>query len=478
MTHLSLRRTFLPVVLAALGLSAFAAGCGEDGLNPAGDICCDDFKVGADLTGADFGVDADNQGQFEVFAQAVGDLSATATATLNDIELSCRNIAIDLGAAKAQQDAADLKTGTARMQEWCKLATAQISANFGANGTLGGELVINYQPPVCEASFSAKADCQAKCSGSAQCDIKANPPTCEGGQLEVECAGECSVSGSATISCEGQCTGMCQGSCTTKGGVRASCDGTCEGKCSADASGGGNGGQADGSCKGFCEGTCRARAEAPAIACEGTCEGQCSASCKAQGQVAAKCSGTCSVEATPLRCKGGTLKGGCTVEASCDANCEASVSAKAECRPPELNISAQVKGNLDVTGQARFDAAIESLRVNLPSIAVAVKARGTAFATAIQGSVDAGIKVVADPGKLGLKGVACVGAITGAATAATGNFTASIQAAASVSTAAGLLSAPRPGPGHRLPRRHGAARGHPGPPPRLPMFPPPGRSVA
>lgn len=441
MTKLSLRRMFVPVAMVAVGLSTVAAGCGDDSnpLDPTGGLCCTEFKVGADLSGVDFGVDASIQGQFQVFAQAVGDLSATATATLNDIELSCRNIAIDLGAPDAAQTQADAQTGTRRMQAWCDLATAQITANFGAQGKLGGEIVVNYQPPVCEASFSAKANCQAKCSGSAQCDIKANPPTCEGGQLEVECGGECTVEGSATISCEGQCTGMCQGSCTVKpGGVAVACDGTCEGKCSAEASGDGNGQQADGSCKGFCQGTCRAKAEAPAVACDGTCEGQCSASCKAQGEVKAKCSGKCSVEAEPLRCKGGTLKGGCQVEASCDANCDASVKAKAECRPPEINVSAEFKGGADVTAQARFDAAIESLRVNLPSIAVAVKARGTAFVTSLQGSLQAGGTLVADPGKLGVKGVACGAAIVGVGAEAATNFSTSISAATKVSGAAGL----------------------------------------
>nr|MCU0685139.1 hypothetical protein [Polyangiaceae bacterium] len=104
MTNLSLRRTFLPVAFVALGLSTLAAGCSDED-NPlggvTGDLCCTEFKVGADLTGADFGVDADIQGQFEVFAQSVSDLSGAATATINDIEVSCRNLAVDLGATDA-----------------------------------------------------------------------------------------------------------------------------------------------------------------------------------------------------------------------------------------------------------------------------------------------------------------------------------------------------------------------------------------
>ncbi len=439
MTNLSLRRAFLPVGLAALGLSVVAAGCGDDA-NPLGDLCCDSFEVGADLTGADFGVDASLQGQFEVFAQAVGDLSATATATLNDIEASCRNIAVDFGAPDAGQTAADAKAGTARMQAWCDLAEAQIRASFGATGTLATEVNVDYTPPVCEASISAKANCQAKCSGTAQCDLKANPPTCTGGKLEVSCSGSCTAKAGASLTCEGSCSGSCTGSCAVKpGGIAVKCDGVCEGTCGADASiAGGTGAQADGTCKGRCQGTCRARADAPKLDCEGSCNGTCEGSCQATGGVSVKCDGECDADFEPLKCTGGELKGGCQVEASCDANCDASVKAKAECRPPELRVTATAKAGLDAAGQARFNIALESLRVNLPSIAVAVKARGAAFVTSLQGTINAGGSIVADPGKLGVKGAACGVAITGAAAEASANFSASITAATKVSGAANL----------------------------------------
>jgi hypothetical protein len=436
MTNLSLRRAFVPVALAALGLST-AAGC--DGDNPLDAVCCTDFKVGADLSEADFGVDASVQGQFSVFAQAISDLSATATATLNDIELSCRNIAIDLGATPAQQDATDALAAEARMREWCKLAAGQITANFGANGTLAASINVDYTPPVCEASISAKADCQARCSGTASCDLKVNPPRCEGGKLEVSCQGSCMASANVAISCEGSCSGTCQGSCSVKpGGVAVRCNGVCEGTCQADAAGGGNGIQADGTCQGRCQGTCRADVDAPALQCEGSCNGSCMGSCSAEGGVAVKCDGTCMGEFEPIRCKGGELKGGCQVEASCDANCDASVKAKAECRPPELRVTAVAKAGLDAGGQARFNLALESLRVNLPSILVAVKARGQTFITGLDASVKAGVNVVADPGKLGVKGTACAAAITAAGIEASANFTASVTAATQVTGAAGL----------------------------------------
>jgi hypothetical protein len=439
MTNLSLRRAFVPVLLTSLGLSVVAAGCGEDGSNPLGDLCCTDFKVGADLTGVDFGVDASIKGQFGVFAQAVSDLSATATATLNDVELSCRNIAIDLGAGDAEQTQADAKTGAARTQAWCALAAGQINAKFGANGTLGANLKVQYTPPVCEASFSAKADCQAQCTGSATCDIKATPPTCDGGKLEIECKGSCTAEANVAISCEGSCTGMCKGSCSAKpGGVAIDCDGECEGTCAAGGSANGTGIQADGTCKGTCSGTCRARAEAPSLQCQGTCNGSCMGECKAEAGASVRCDGKCNADYEPISCKGGTLKGGCTVEASCDANCEASIKAKAECRPPELAITADVKGGLDANLQTQFNIALESLRVNLPSIAVAFRARGQAFLTGLQASVTAGGSIAADPGKLGVKGAACGAAIVATAGSATANFKASLDAAGVVAGAAKL----------------------------------------
>jgi hypothetical protein len=64
--------------------------CGDDISNPAAGLCCTDFKVGADLTGVDFGVDASLKGQFAAFAQASGDLSGAASGALDDIAGACK----------------------------------------------------------------------------------------------------------------------------------------------------------------------------------------------------------------------------------------------------------------------------------------------------------------------------------------------------------------------------------------------------
>src|SRR6185503_8584709 len=69
------------------------AGVPIGGLPGTGALCCTDFKVGADLSGADFGVDGSIKGQFATFAQASGDLSGAASAALDGVTGACRGMA-------------------------------------------------------------------------------------------------------------------------------------------------------------------------------------------------------------------------------------------------------------------------------------------------------------------------------------------------------------------------------------------------
>src|SRR5690348_15423034 len=82
-----------------LTVMTLATGCGED--NPlsdaAGALCCESFKVGADMSGADFGLEGDIQGQFRILAQASSDLSVVADGALLDVAVACENIARDMG---------------------------------------------------------------------------------------------------------------------------------------------------------------------------------------------------------------------------------------------------------------------------------------------------------------------------------------------------------------------------------------------
>jgi len=368
------------VFAAALLLGAgvlSVSGC-EKLQEAQGAVCCEEFQVGGTIS-AEIGGGAEGQ----VAAQAIADFAGIASAAVSDLTAACRTIAQDLDTDKATQDAAEGEPDKrTKMKLWCDAAVKGIGS-FKAKAS--GTLTVNVTPPVCEASISAKANCQAKCSGSAACDLKANPPTCEGGKLEIACKGSCTGSAGASVACEGECTGECSGECTASGGVE--CAGKCDGTCEASTTGGGNGIQADGSCKGVCKGTCSVTA--PKATCTGSCKGSCTASCKASASASVKCDGSCDAEYEPLKCTGGELKGGCKVEAKCDANCDASVKAKAECRPPQVNVA--FSGAADVQAAAKLQA---TLKANL-GVVYAFKARLEGMAK-IAGQLSGNVEAVAD----------------------------------------------------------------------------------
>lgn len=365
---------FFSVALLGVALSpAVLEGCSSSGSNP---LCCTEFKVGAQVD-ANIGGSASSQ----VAVQAIADIGGIASAAIDDLTSACRGIATDLGATDAEQTTANGAGDKNKvMSAWCDLAVSKIGTAKGS-ATLTATVV----PPKCEASVSAKLDCQAKCSGSASCDIKANPPKCEGGKLTVDCKGGCTASAGATVSCTGSCSGNCQGSCTAQGGVAVDCEGKCDGTCAAGGSASGSGIQADGSCKGTCQGTCTASATAPAVKCSGSCNGSCSATCQGSATASVKCDGKCDADYTPLTCSGGTLSGGCQVEAKCDANCNGSVKAKASCTPAQIDIKASADGLVKL---------IDTLKAHM-AVVLELKTRFQAMAD-ITGNLTGNISAVTD----------------------------------------------------------------------------------
>jgi hypothetical protein len=347
---MSKRFKFAPAaIVAALAIPVLTNGCSSDGGgNP---LCCNEFKVGATIT-ADIGGSVQSQ----IAAQAVADVAAIASAALDDITTSCRGIAQELDAPKDKQDAAEAETDKGKkLEAWCGLAVAAIGT-FKAQAKV--TFAVKVEPAKCEVSVKAKAQCQAKCSGSAQCDLKANPPKCTGGKLSIACKGSCSAEGSATVACTGKCEGNCTGACDATGGS-VQCSGKCEGTCKGAAQGGtGSGIQADGKCDGTCEGKCEATA--PNVQCNGQCQGQCSAKCTASANASVQCDGKCDGEFEPLKCEGGKLEGGCKAEAKCEGNCDASVSAKAECTPPQVTYGFTAQAGADLQAAAKLKGAIEA----------------------------------------------------------------------------------------------------------------------
>jgi hypothetical protein len=404
------------------------------GDNPLAAACCTEFKVGADLTAVDWGVDASISGQYKAFIQAVGDLSATAAVSVSDVTAACQAMALDLGADRNDASVQG-KTGAAAATAWCALAKGKIDGYFGASGTLGGQITIAVTPPKCEASFEAKAKCEASCSGSAECDFNVNPPKCTGGTLSVECSGNCTAQAGATLECSGSCTGNCSGTCQGSATATVACQGKCDGNCTAGTAAADTGIQADGTCKGNCAGTCTMTGGAQ-VQCSGACQGTCDATCQATGTVKARCSGTCDAAISAPKCEGGTMEGGCTVSAECSGSCSGSASAKANCTPPEIKLTVAARAGLTLTAeqQIQLAAVLQSLKINVPKLLLVLKARGTAFATAISGVGTIGGTLVTqnDPGKLGVTGVACGAIAVAAIVDATANFKGAFDASTSV----------------------------------------------
>jgi hypothetical protein len=388
------------------------------------DLCCTDFRPGTDMAKVEFVGDAEVNGEFVAFAQAAGDISAVASGAVADVTGACMNIATDLG---DDPKAAGDKTGKDALDFWCAEAVQRLNAV-----SVKGALSFQIAPPSCSVSVQAEASCQARCDVSGGCNIKATPPKCTGGTLQISCKGNCNVSASApTIDCTGACTGQCSGTCEAGGGASVDCNGTCNGQCTAKA-GGGTGIQGDGTCQGSCSGTCALKADAK-VACTGTCSGKCDASCHASpGQASVKCSGSCDADYQPVSCEGGKLEGGCQVDANCQANCNASASARAECRPPRVDIV--------VTGSAQGLADVAAtLSKNLPALLVVAQARGQAFLDLAK-TVASGAADISASGKIDVKGTACLTAALSAAGEAGVEFGDALNQSGSVLASVGIAA--------------------------------------
>ncbi|MBX3192756.1 MAG: hypothetical protein KF819_37580 [Labilithrix sp.] len=412
------------MTMLAVGLTLGALpSCNE---NPLSVVCCTQFKVGADLSAVDFGLRGEARGEFLAFAQASSDLAATASNAMLDVQAACRDIAVELGAPEADVTAASDRPDRERTAELCRLAVGQIQARVTARA----RLEVLFQPPVCEVSVQAQARCAAACRADGRCDVRVNPPVCRGGKLEIVCRGECSADVGASVYCEGSCTGACQGECVAQGGVR--CNGRCDGTCTAEGSATGQAFDAQGNCVGTCQGACAATP--PGVRCQGSCKGQCDAACRAEASGSVTCDGRCSGEYEPLRCRGGTLEGGCDVQASCKANCQASATARASCRPPAVLVRAGVAVDPDVA------RAIQVLEAKLPPLIVVLQARGQAFVNLVTELAQSGGGALsaALQGNLSATAAAClipIGATIGDAAA---NARVSVEGSAAVLGSVGV----------------------------------------
>lgn len=386
------------VLMGAIVIPATLEGCSSSTNNP---LCCTEFKPGAT-------VDANIGGSVKskVAVQAVADFSGTVSAAVEDLSTACGNIANDLGADPTAVQAANAKTGSDRMNALCALAVSAIGT-----AKAGLTLTIDAKAPACSVDVQAKASCQGSCQVNApKCDFKANPPVCTGGTLQVDCKGNCTAKAGATLDCTGTCTGNCTGSCTAQGGVR--CAGKCDGTCTADGSANGQAFDAQGNCQGTCKGTCSVTP--PGVKCSGSCQGKCDATCQGSATASVKCDGTCDADYQPVSCQGGTLSGGCTPpDAHCEANCDASVRAKAQCTPPGVTVTFSGSGDANVI--AKLKATLEA---NL-GVVLEFKSRLSAMAD-ISANFAGNFSAVTD-----IK-AACIPVVAGTITSSVSDLTASV----------------------------------------------------
>ena len=171
-------------VFRKLGLATLLAiplvsgsGCeAADKLKEAqGDLCCTDFKVGADLSNVDWGIEGEGKASFSAFMQASADFSASASGLVIELGTLCQNVALDMG---VEENAVKETDPGNRAAAWCAQVVGKLKA--------AGSISIEAQPPVCSISASAQASCEASCSGKAECELKPGElPQCEGGEVSL-----------------------------------------------------------------------------------------------------------------------------------------------------------------------------------------------------------------------------------------------------------------------------------------------------
>jgi hypothetical protein len=373
----------------------------------------------------------------DAFFQSVINFQTTALNVSGDIDAEIAAIRADFGISASADLQAELK--------------AQIAAN------VEGSLTVDAEPARCEADVKATLDAQAHCEG------KVTP-----GSAMVECKGGCEVEATADVKCDAMadlkctvtapsvaCSGECKGSCEAKLMAAASCEGTCKGSCSGDCSAYADNGGAMADCAGKCSGMCTGSCETELAAeakCDGTCKGECTmtnpmggcmggirASCEAKADAMVMCSGRCDGEVTPPM-----------ASAECDASVKAEAKMNVQCTPPRLAIKYQLKAvaAADVKAQARFTAALDNLKLRLPSLMAKLKRAnlvveaGAGLSGSAKTAIDAAVKAGGSGNARVFFGLACavkqVGAVGDAITDGTTQLQGSLSAAAKLTGALGV----------------------------------------
>jgi hypothetical protein len=394
-------------------------------------VGCDELGRGVSAV-ANLDIDA----KAKVFVQAAADLqNVTATMTAA-VKTACGNIAQSLGAT----DTWSSLGGSDGVTAACNAAAAAINRVLNANADAKISVIVSG------GQCSVNADVQASCEGSCKADVNCQEPMidvrCRGPNLSGQCSGTCNANatceGSATVAancwgtCSARCTGTCSGAC--EGTVTGGCAGTCDGKCDGVTAPAGGSATCTGTCEGKCSAlpataTCAGKC---AASCKGTCTGNCTLDATANVNCGASvsCKGGCSVAYTAPKCEAALDPPSCNGDASCQASCGARALLDAQCASPTVDVL--------VTGNAMSVAALKAtLEANLPTLWLFSRTDGPLAVTGAGKLAATGSAAVSAAAGKGSKTVACVGVAASTVASASAGVSVSVGASASVLASAG-----------------------------------------
>jgi hypothetical protein len=391
-TKKTIRFAAAPMLVLGMGLPGLASCSAKDALDAAQG--CDEFSASAG-----FGATLDIDARVKLFMDAAGSFQVLGQAMLADVTAACIDIATKAGGDPTKWGGKD---GPDLAQAACAEASAAVTAVFTAAASAKVTAAIVIVGGECHANLDAAATCNHSCDVGGKCSAGELAAQCEPGQLAVTCGGTCSgecdvTSGSIACAgtCSAACTGDCSGTCAVKDAM-----GKCAGKC-------------DGVCTGQCAGSCSATAGS--TTCTGECKGTCSGTSSAP-----KCEG----KILPPSCKG--------IDLDCEASCQASIRAKAECTAPTVDF--EIHGV--ASSVPSFQATIDVLKLDLPKLLLVATARGQGVIDDVKALGQAGANLKGGLASSG-KAVVCLAAALDASLKTTTNVSVSVQASVDVTASAG-----------------------------------------
>lgn len=360
-------------------------------------VFCTDFSVGADFSKKTFGVSGQTEKPYVAFAQAVSDMAIMGSTLVDEVESSCRDLAVTLGATADDRRLVGV-TSPARARVWCDIAAEKIRANRAM--LRSAKLSLWFTSPGCVTDTDYQASCESRCRTDSSC-------------VEASVVERCAAA-DVVGTCDGKCTGKCSGA----EDAPASCDGQCSGTCDGDCLDG------DSPVEGFVSGT----------SCSARCVGKCNAVCVFAADSAASCDapcrGGCEGTLSAPSCVGALEPPRCTGDADCQKCCKASAAARASCDGGALAVSV-AEG---ATGDRAVAELVQSFERNLPTIFLTARGRGEILRSNASSLVDTAGRLLAHD-DIGQMGAACGLLMAQTGEAASDNVKAALEGAKKVAGA-------------------------------------------